>query len=413
MGVGIENIVKNLDTTNGLSGEVIVEKRANNSKRDFLFVNLLQGKHIPVSPSKSLDMFNRLSYLVDDKLNRAGKKRGKQYKVLVIGMAETATAIGQHLSWHLGDCVYYMQTTREKLNKKPFMEFNEEHSHAVEQYLYVRHGGFDSGDIPEFDYVLFVDDEISTGKTILNFIDKFNAIKSGLKFGVASICNWQSKQNSEKFAQLGIDIYSLLRGELISPDIKLSDISGIDTTPIKDNSYNNYNHSDNSNKPLSYDSINKCSLECYGALYFDRLGHTPLEGTEAYTYCLDKTMTAVQEFIGDAKDILVLGTEEFMYVPIYLGYVLEDRGYSVNFHATTRSEIQGIGGVDSKGIKNKCNLHSAYDVERKTYLYNLRRYDKVIILTDTEATKEFELDITKALMCYGNKESDILFIQLA
>ena len=37
---------------NGLEDIIVVEKRLNNPKRDFLFVNKHQGKHIPTSPTK-------------------------------------------------------------------------------------------------------------------------------------------------------------------------------------------------------------------------------------------------------------------------------------------------------------------------------------------------------------------------
>ena len=62
-----------------------VAKRVRNAKRSYLLVNPLQGKHIPVSPARSLEMMNTL-----------GGRLAEAYPGarLVIGFAETATAIG-------------------------------------------------------------------------------------------------------------------------------------------------------------------------------------------------------------------------------------------------------------------------------------------------------------------------------
>ena len=65
---------------------VRIAKRENNTKRNYLVVNPLQGKHIPVSPSKSLELFDSLAGRV--------KAAYPGERILFIGFAETATAIG-------------------------------------------------------------------------------------------------------------------------------------------------------------------------------------------------------------------------------------------------------------------------------------------------------------------------------
>ena len=40
---------------------VRIAKRENNNKRKYLVMNRLQGKHIPVVPSKAIDMFHCLA----------------------------------------------------------------------------------------------------------------------------------------------------------------------------------------------------------------------------------------------------------------------------------------------------------------------------------------------------------------
>ena len=65
-----------------------IAKRYNNPKRSYLLVNPLQAKHIPVSPAAALEMMGALGDQVAAKYPEAR---------LVIGFAETATAIGAGL----------------------------------------------------------------------------------------------------------------------------------------------------------------------------------------------------------------------------------------------------------------------------------------------------------------------------
>ena len=78
-------------------------KRENNTKRNYLVINKYQGKHIPVSPGKALDMFSALAELV--------RRRYPNERLLVVGFAETATAIGETLAAELD--TYGIHTTRE------------------------------------------------------------------------------------------------------------------------------------------------------------------------------------------------------------------------------------------------------------------------------------------------------------
>ena len=61
-----------MDNTNGVSdcmqGKIIVEHRSNNPKRDYLFVNRLQCKHIPASPTAMINMCKILANNVNDTL---------------------------------------------------------------------------------------------------------------------------------------------------------------------------------------------------------------------------------------------------------------------------------------------------------------------------------------------------------
>ena len=136
-----------------------VAKRYRNNRRLSLLVNPLQGKHIPVSPEISLEMMRTL-----------GGQLAKKYPEarFVVGFAETATAIGAAAAGCFPSGTRYVHTTREALPEvRQWIEFAEEHSHAVEQKLSLQ--AVEEG-IRQSPTIIFVDDEISTGRTLLNMM---------------------------------------------------------------------------------------------------------------------------------------------------------------------------------------------------------------------------------------------------
>jgi len=90
-----------------------IAKREHNKKRNYLVVNRLQGKHIPVQPDQALGMFAQLAERLEKRFDRE--------KTLVIGFAETATAIGATVAIKLG--AYYIQTTREEVEGAQYLYF--------------------------------------------------------------------------------------------------------------------------------------------------------------------------------------------------------------------------------------------------------------------------------------------------
>ena len=50
---------------------VTIARRENNNKRGYLVINKLQGKHIPVAPSKALKMFFELAELIKKEYARS------------------------------------------------------------------------------------------------------------------------------------------------------------------------------------------------------------------------------------------------------------------------------------------------------------------------------------------------------
>ena len=84
---------------------VKIAKRENNKKRNYLVVNGLLGKHVPASPGRVFELFDSLADLLKDAY--CGEK------LLLVGFAETATAVGARAAVKLRS--WYIQTTREEI----------------------------------------------------------------------------------------------------------------------------------------------------------------------------------------------------------------------------------------------------------------------------------------------------------
>lgn len=363
---------------------ITVEHRSNNPKRDYLFVNKLQCKHIPTSGKKMVDMCKQLVKLVNDKL---ANELAVDDAVLVIGFAETATAIGNIVADGLVNSTYVMQTTREDIeDSKELITFEEEHSHATTQKLLTYKKLDVDTFLSGFKYILFVEDEISTGNTILNFIREFDKIKPGMKYGVASICNWQSVENQRKFKDLNIDTFALLRGTLKDSNIKM--FEAYKSGEYIDNRINKYNKKSYNDGIFIYYPVEKV----LGKNLFkeERLGHKSNRDLTQLYELVDKTLDKQKKGFNSVR---VVGTEEFMYIPIKVAeYIEEKYGAEVICHSTTRSPIDvmksnSYGCADA--ITSKNLLNSVYNSTRETYLYNVDEYtDLVILVTDATLRSE-------------------------
>ncbi len=102
------------------------------SKRKFLLVSKVLGKHYPVSPKLMSWSYRALA--------RTVIKAGIGSSSLWIGMAETATGLGYGVfeaACQEGAAnTLFLQTTRYHLQDKARLEFEEAHSHATDFFLY-------------------------------------------------------------------------------------------------------------------------------------------------------------------------------------------------------------------------------------------------------------------------------------
>lgn len=356
-----------------------IAKRVNNTKRMYLLVNPLQAKHIPVSPSTALQMMTSLGELVAEKF---GNTR------LVIGFAETATAIGAVVAKTISDECLYIHTTRESVKgAKDYVYFTEEHSHATEQRIVA-----DNLDkyFSNTETIVLVDDEFSTGKTLINMVTRLRTCYPAIakkKIVAASIINRLSEDNLRRWRDEGIESVCLLKLDNIDYSSSIESIE-VGTASVC------------SNENDSTDNLPSILTQ---SLPDPRLG---VVISDYYDFCVRQLEMIKRNCTLRNRNVLILGTEECMLPALLIGRAIEDakEANRIKCHATTRSPI-GISNISGYPIESGFRIHSLYDPHRDTFIYNLHSYDVAVIISDTNG--EFNqglLELSKILNALGCQE---------
>lgn len=357
---------------------VKIAKRVNNSRRSYLLVNPLQAKHIPVSPTKAFALFHELSRVIHlDDSARCG----------VVAFAETATAIGAAIAGQIGEYCEFIHTTREHLGDIQSISFTEDHSHAVNHAI--PKAALEKM-LTTVDMLLVIDDEYTTGKTLIHAVEAMKREFETDDFPnvyALSIVNRMGKSDYGRAARLGIQFKSLLM--LQSRDLESAQneiVVSQASTPTKQ-----------TNMQIEV-------VDLRGVVPNPRFGVNGDTYKVACQMIADRFIEYCGSLIDRDSNVLVLGTEECMYPSLVVGLSLEERTHAqVLAHSTTRSPI-GISENDGYPIFNGVALASFYDMDRRTYLYNLVSYDRVVLVTDAQGDFSCALaDLTSALSQYGCK----------
>ena len=362
--------------------EVCVHKRENNKKRNYVLVNKNQCKHVPVNPSK---LMNEIGMLADKYMSEFTGGMDADTNFIVIGFAETATALGFMFGQKLNRSfknVYYTHTTREHVVGK-FIEFKEEHSHAVEQklstYLFEK--------LADKKYnIIFVEDEVTTGKTILNAVRTLR--ESGVaqnceSITIASILNGMTEEQLGKFDDNGIQYVYL---------DKLSEAS-VYTEQAKNIVCNN-NYYDVNDMGSLCEPYNSCVYGLKPPLNFTNMGGLISKYLNRNLLDSIADLIALSVKQRKMKKVVIVGTEECMAFPIMLANFLDEvteHTLELTCHSTTRSPIEPS---DDTLLKDRITLPSVYDSDRVTYLYNTMSDDKDadLVLFVTDGTNDSALN---------------------
>ncbi|WP_171112143.1 MULTISPECIES: phosphoribosyltransferase [unclassified Streptomyces] len=186
-----------------------------NPKRAHLLVSNVLGKHVPQSPSVVYGSGFALGRRVRELLGATGAR-----SVVVVGYAETATGLGHAVADGLGHAPYLHSTRRPVPGVARAGGFEESHSHATSHLLLPEDPNLLSGDGP----LVLVDDEFSTGNTILNTIRALHERHPRDRYVVVALVDMRSTADQNRLTDFAteigtrIDLVTAARGTVRLPD---------------------------------------------------------------------------------------------------------------------------------------------------------------------------------------------------
>ncbi|MFI7399599.1 phosphoribosyltransferase [Streptomyces sp. NPDC049541] len=366
-----------------------------NPKRAHLLVSNVLGKHVPQSPSVVYGYGFALGRRVRELLGAEEAARA-----VVLGYAETATGLGHSVADGVGLAPYLHSTRRPVASVAPAGGFEESHSHATSHLLLPEDPALLVGDGP----LVLVDDEFSTGNTVLNTIRDLQGRYPRRRYVVVALVDMRSAADLgrlEAFArEIGarVDLVAAASGTVRLPhgvlergqelvaqyeaeSAAIGGRSSAGPAPTGPHSDDSRNHP----APTRVDLCWPRGLPDGG-----RHGFTP-----SHRARLDNALPAMaarlaEALPADARRVLVLGFEELMYAPLRLARELEQvADAQVRYSTTTRSPVLA---VDDPGYAIRSRIvfpahDDPADGPGERYAYNVAGagFDAVVAVVDSAA----------------------------
>ncbi|WP_329211431.1 phosphoribosyltransferase [Streptomyces sp. NBC_00683] len=359
-----------------------------NPKRAHLLVSNVLGKHVPQRPSLVYGAGFELGERVRDLLGEAEARRA-----VVLGYAETATGLGHAVADGLGVATYLHSTRRPVEGVRPAGGFEEAHSHATSHLLLPEDPDLLTGaateDSPSTPLVL-VDDEFSTGNTVLNTIRDLHVRYPRERYVVVTLVDMRSEADQGRLAEFAeeigarVDLVARARGTVRLPEGVLAKGRALVAAHEKDSSGGAPAPGGARPAPVRVGLGWPAGLPDGG-----RHGFTPVHRA-ALEAALPDMAARIADALGDARRVLVLGFEELMYAPLRLGTALEEATTAdVRYSTTTRSPVLA---VDDPGYAIRTRLvfpahDDPADGPGDRYAYNVAGagFDAVVAVVDSTA----------------------------
>ncbi|MEU6661188.1 phosphoribosyltransferase [Streptomyces sp. NPDC046821] len=362
-----------------------------NPKRAHLLVSNVLGKHVPQSPDVVWRAGYDLGLRVRELLGEAETRRA-----VVLGYAETATGLGHSVADGVGLAPYLHSTRRPVAGVARAGGFEESHSHATSHLLLPEDPRLLAGD----GALVLVDDEFSTGNTVLNTIRALHERYPRERYVIVALVDMRTPDDRGRLADFAreigarVDLVAAASGTVALPDDVLAKgqalvahHESLTTTPA----------------PRAEPGlVTRVDLE-WPANVPDggRHGFTPehraaldaaLPGMAArLTRALSPAPTpTLTQSLTSPRRVLVLGFEELMYAPLALAREVEKvTEAEVRYSTTTRSPVLA---VDDPGYAIRTRLvfpahDDPADGPGERYAYNVAGgdFDAIVAVVDSTA----------------------------
>ncbi|GAA2253510.1 phosphoribosyltransferase [Streptomyces amakusaensis] len=376
-----------------------------NPKRAHLLVSQVLGKHVPTSPAVVHAAGHGLGLRV-----RALLGDGDAARAVVVGYAETATALGHSVADGVGLAPYLHSTRRPVPGTTAAGGFEEAHSHATSHLLLPADPGLLTRPGP----LVLVDDEFSTGSTVLGTVRELHRVFPRERYVIVALVDMRSaadRRRLESFAEeIGarVDLIALASGTVSLPGDVLA--RGQDLVARYEPAPEPAPASSAGASPVRRVDLGwPAGLPDGG-----RHGFLP-----AHRDRLEEALPAMAARLAEAlslspgprqgqgqgqggrvpggspgtpppRRVLVLGFEELMYAPLRLGTALERlTDAEVRYSTTTRSPVLT---VDDPGYAIRTRLafpahDDPADGPGERYAYNVAGggFDAVVAVVDSAA----------------------------
>ncbi|GAA2986409.1 phosphoribosyltransferase [Streptomyces fulvorobeus] len=358
-----------------------------NPKRAHLLVSNVLGKHVPQKPSVVYGAGFELGERVRDLLGEAEARRA-----VVLGYAETATGLGHAVADGLGVAPYLHSTRRPVAGVARAGGFEEAHSHATSHLLLPEDPDLLSP-APSGAPLVLVDDEFSTGNTVLNTIRALHELYPRERYVIVALADMRSAADRGRLAgfadEIGarVDLVARSAGTVLLPKGVLE--RGQSLVAAQEAAA-----SASASGPAGGASAGAAPTRVEldwpaGLPDGGRHGFTPAHRA-VLEAALPGMAARIDAALGDARRVLVLGFEELMYAPLRLGTVLEAVSTAeVRYSTTTRSPVLAL---DDPGYAIRSRLvfpahDDPADGPGDRYAYNVAGagFDAVVAVVDSTA----------------------------
>ncbi|MEV8347228.1 phosphoribosyltransferase domain-containing protein, partial [Streptomyces niveus] len=185
-----------------------------NPKRAHLLVSNVLGKHVPQRPSVVHGAGVALGERVRDLLGDAAEQ------AVILGYAETATGLGHSVADGVERAPYLHSTRRPVAGVAAAGGFEESHSHATSHLLLPEDPELLAGDGP----LVLVDDEFSTGNTVLNTVRALHARYPRRWYVIVALVDMRSAADQGRLAEFAqeigarVDLVAMASGTVALPE---------------------------------------------------------------------------------------------------------------------------------------------------------------------------------------------------